>query len=225
MAKQLIQPQIPSFISVLDGESRPDIPYYIATMISNTFRKKVLLIDNSEHAMLYNAIPDSHTGEIKKDGMLYVMAAVAYSPDFMRRFDTCICYHGTYASSLLWDKSDIHLVLTGYQPDAFERFRYEANNPIASLDLEKDFVFFLDHVTNKVNAENILKKEKLLTSDKSIPYVELPIDETDRICMLSLLYNGYQDAKATGKELYSAITGLISVITKVPLAQLKKIRR
>lgn len=225
MAKQMMQPLIPSLISVLDAESRPDISYYIATMISNTFRKKVLLIDNSEHAVLYNAVPNSHTGEIKKDGMLYIMTGVDYSPEFMSLFDTCICYHGKYASSPLWDKSDFHLVLTGYMPDAFERLRYGSNNPIASLNLDKDFVFFLDHVTNKVSAENILKKENLLTSDKCIPYVEIPLDETDRICMLSLLYNGYQDPKSAGKELYSAITGFISVITHIPLSQLKKIRR
>lgn len=231
MAKSKTEPRIPMLISVLDVKNRPDIPYYIGSMIANTFRKKVLIIDNSESAELFEAIPDSGTGELKKSGNLYFIKSMAYSEQFMERFDCCICYHGSIPTVTLWKKSSHRLILTGYRPSetelAAQPYEDEDFLPLKYVSLTSDCVFFLDHVTDKVKAEKILSDYKLFLqyADKCIPYVEIPMNEQDEICLLSLLYNGSQEAKNAGKDLYSAITGFVAAITQIPLAEFKKMRR
>lgn len=229
MAKVKTTPKFPKLISIIDSKGRPDIPYILGKMIADTFRVKVLLMDNSENLELYRCMPKSDGIELKRDGSLYVMDRVDYSEEFFARFDCCICYHGSVPTQILWEKSDRRLALTGYKPIDTEIVvhPYTDDPEGYGYDLKKDCVFFLDKVTGKVKAENILKKYKLWDTKEDLPiaYVELDFDERDHQCLLSLLYNGCVDGKNTGKELYSAITGLVSEYTGVPLAELRKIRR
>ena len=55
--------------------------------------------------------------------------------------------------------------------------------------------------------------------------MELALDEKDYICQMNLLYNGHQGPGGVSRELMSALTGVLSLITDIPAAQLKHNRR
>ena len=219
---------IPHMISVIDSQDREDIPYYLAMLIADHFDKRVLVLDNTAHGLLYDAIPAAEGMELKEQGNVAFLRSIALSEEFFQRFDCIIVMHGSKIDRDLFLASGYYLVLTGYRPYALTELvcSQDWKDPTdASAVLKEDnsCIFFLDKVTEKVSAKQIIKKANL--SGKEIPFVELALDEKDYICQMNLLYNGHQGPGGVSRELMSALTGVLSLITDIPAAQLKHNRR
>ena len=231
----LDKPSIPRLISVIDGQDREDIPYYLAMMIAGYLDKRVLVLDNTRYGLLYNAIPASDGVDLKEQGNVSFLRQIALSQEFFMRFDCVICMHGEQIDRDLFMSSGFYLVLTGYRPYALARLLCSQNwadTPDSAADLRMtaaDFlkednscIFFLDKVTGKVSVKPILNGAGL--AEKEIPIVELSLDEKDQICLMNLLYNGHQNPGSVSKETLSALTGMLSLCTDIPVSQLKNRR-
>ncbi len=227
---------LPRLVSVLDGVSRPDIPYYLGSLFADVFRRKVLIIDNTEAHELYGCIGATDGMEIKEQSGLSFMQDVAYSRAFFERFDSVIVIHGKLPDRTLLSMSNFKLILTGYRPGTLSSLLHpqawadeeDADAPVDVLQYlheEDTSIFFLDKVTEKVSAQSILKSCSLNAGRQGgIPYVELPLDEKDQTCLLGLLYNGSQGSSGISRELSGALAGLASVSTGTPLSGLRKRR-
>lgn len=191
----------------LMGVEDCDIAYYMARAL-NAVGHRVLVVDNTGSAELFESIRKPDDEEMAQTGELYYIRHKAYSENFFALYDYVLICHGYRINAELNEKSDIRFITTDYRPQITGRICKELQRQDDNLAY---YVICRNKVFSKISERIILEELQLLEKDVKETY-QLSYSDQDYACYIGLLRNGAASIRSTSAEMKDLLNSFLGIV-------------